>query len=91
MGRNNRLSVRDGLMRSPAEEAGIEPGDLILTYDDVRVFDAFQLRGATSAGRRGESVPIELIRRGRRLRIIVPRGPLGVKLQPERVPPLEGS
>ena len=91
LGRSNRLAVRDVLMRSPAEEAGIEPGDLILTYDDARVFDVFELRGATSAGRRGESVPIEVIRRGRRLRIIVPRGPLGVKLQPERVPPLEGS
>ncbi len=91
LGRSNRLAVRDVLMRSPAEEAGIEPGDLILTYDDARVFDAFELRGATSAGRRGESVPIEVIRRGRRLRIIVPRGPLGVKLRAERVPPLEGS
>ncbi len=91
VGRNNRLSVRDVLMRSPAEEAGIQPGDLILAYDDARVFDVFELRGATSAGRRGESVAIELVRKGRRLRLIVPRGPLGVKLQAERVPPFGGS
>ena len=91
VGRNNRLAIRDVLMRSPAEAAGIERGDHILRYDDARVFDAFELRGATSAGRRGESVPVELLRNGRRVRIIVPRGPLGVKLQAQRVPPFDGS
>ena len=91
VGRNNRLAIRDVLMHSPAEESGMERGDIILRYDDQRVFDPFQLRSATSAGRRGESVPIELLRKGQRLRVTVPRGPLGVKLRAERNPPLAGD
>jgi hypothetical protein len=87
-GENNRVIVGDVLQSSPARRAGLEPGDVVLGYDGRRIFNGAELRGATAEGERGEVVAVEILRDGRPRQIIVPRGPLGVRVQPERQPPL---
>lgn len=86
-GASNRVVVATVMERSPAGEAGIQPGDAIVRYGDARLFDARTLRDATTEGRAGETVPVEISRDGAVLRLFVPRGPLGVRLDESRVKP----
>jgi hypothetical protein len=86
-GEKNRVIVGDILNASPAEESGIESGDVIVSYDGRRVFNTHELQGATTEGERGEPVAIEILRNGQPKRIFVPRGPLGVRMHAERQPP----
>jgi hypothetical protein len=89
-GRRNRVVVDDLLDRSPAQQAGIQPDDVICRYDGSRVFRAGELKGATSEGSAGELVAVEVMREGEHVRIYVPRGPLGVKISQARRLPAEG-
>jgi hypothetical protein len=79
-GRPNRVVVQSVLKRSPAGEAGLRAGDVILGYAGQRVFDGRELRAATRTGRAGETVSVEILRDGAAERVFVPRGPLGVRL-----------
>ncbi|MFQ5513661.1 MAG: PDZ domain-containing protein [Myxococcota bacterium] len=87
-GRKNRIVIRDVLSHSPAEEVGLRPGDVVLRYDDRRIFNPYELQNATTGGRRGESVAVDILRNGQSRRIYVPRGPLGVRMRAERQPPV---
>ncbi|HKJ24451.1 MAG TPA: PDZ domain-containing protein [Myxococcota bacterium] len=86
-GRPNRAVVRDVLGQSPAGAAGLERGDVIWRYDGALVLRPEELQRATAAGRPGELVPIEVIRDGEPVRLFVPRGPLGVRVERERLSP----
>lgn len=86
-GRPNRIVVADVMRGSAASEAGLEPGDLLLRYDDRAVFDADELRTATLVGQRDENVAVEVLRDGRRQRVFLPRGPLGIRLDARSVEP----
>jgi membrane-associated protease RseP (regulator of RpoE activity) len=86
-GQSNRVVVQSVMERSPASDAGIRPGDAILAYDSARLFDASTLRDATTQGRAGESVAVEVTRGSEVLRLFVPRGPLGVRLEETRLKP----
>jgi hypothetical protein len=79
-GRPNRVVVQSVLDGSPAGEAGLRAGDVILGYAGRRVFDGEELRSATTQGRAGESVAVEILRDDTTQRVFVPRGPLGVRL-----------
>jgi len=83
-GRDNRVVVRQVYSESAAERAGLQIGDVILRYDDARVFESRDLRRLTSSGERGRDVPLELLRGGARERLFVQRGPLGVVLGTDR-------
>src|SRR5262245_21588464 len=63
-GRHNRVVVEDLLDGSPAQRAGIQPGDEILSYADQRVFWAPDLKYRTAQGTPGEPVAIDLLRGG---------------------------
>jgi hypothetical protein len=86
-GRPNRIAVTEVLASSAADSAGLLPGDLIVRYDDRPVFSAGELGSATHAGQAGAPVAVELQRGGETLRVFLPRGPLGVKLEPRSVEP----
>ena len=86
-GQSNRVVVQGVMERSPASAAGIRAGDAVLAYDGTRLFDASTLREATTQGRAGETVPVDISRDGERLHLFVPRGPLGVRLQESRLRP----
>jgi hypothetical protein len=80
MGRPNRVRVDDVMLESPAEQAGLQSGDMIVRYGDARVFAPGELVAETRSGTLGETVRLEVIRNGERLEIDVPRGPLGVRI-----------
>ena len=67
--------VLDG---SPGNQAGLQPGDQIVSYDGNRVFNVADLRDQTMLGAQGEDVLIEIDRDGVRMQLSVPRGPVGI-------------
>ena len=88
LGQPNRLRAAKVFDGSPASEAGLMGGDLILRYDDVRMFKTSDLVVAASQGELGAPVTMEILRNDRRLTITVRRGPLGVMLKPGRRAPI---
>ncbi len=86
-GQPNRVRVKEVIARSPASHAGMQPGDVIVSYDGERTFGTRDLQLATAQGRRGDLVRIEVVRDGRPLTLRVERGPLGIILQGSAEPP----
>ena len=85
--RSNRLQGESVMERSPAEQSGLQVGDIIVRYDGNRIFSNRDLRNATSSGEMGESVSL-VIRRGSQIfELELPRGPLGVRLDRTSVQP----
>jgi hypothetical protein len=88
-GHPNRVAVRDVIAGGAAESAGLQPGDVIVRYDDHLVLSATELRDATTQGRVGELVALEVQREGEPApkRVFVPRGPIGINLAPTALQP----
>jgi hypothetical protein len=86
-GRQNRIVVSDLLQGSAAQRSGLQPGDEILSYADRRVFRPTELKQATTEGRPGERVELEVLRDGSRIRVWLPRGPIGIQMRQTRSPP----
>ncbi len=86
-GQGNRVKVASVMMGSPAEVSGMKTGDLILNYDNRRMFNWKELQEATSTGERGEYVNVAVLRNGQLVNLWIPRGPLGVRLSSARVKP----
>jgi hypothetical protein len=88
-GQPNRVVIASVIEESPAQLAGVQAGDIVLDYADSRVFSFTELRDATRVGESGESVLVRVQRKGETLELLVPRGPLGVRLDSERVEPAD--
>lgn len=86
-GEDNRVEIGSIIPGSVADESGLEPGDLVETYGDARVFSFRDLRGATTEGARGELVPVRIRRGDDVVDAWLPRGPLGVRLDRARLDP----
>jgi S1-C subfamily serine protease len=71
---HSAVRVLNILTGGPAASAGIESGDLMLRFDDHWVRGVDDLHRLLIDSRIGQSVPIELLRRGQRLRIQVTPG-----------------
>ena len=54
---------------SPADKAGIEPGDVIISADGNRVEDSGRLRLMISARKPGTTIPLDILRNGERLTV----------------------
>ncbi len=80
-GRPNRVMVRTTLTGGPAQAAGLQPGDAILSYDGSRVFDTRALVTMTQGGSFGTPTAVEVERDGERLVLYIPRGPLGLNMR----------
>jgi hypothetical protein len=63
---------------SPAQSAGLLPGDQITHYDGARVFSTFDLTRQTMEGDPGENVVVNISRGGVPMQVVMPRGPLGI-------------
>ena len=83
----NRVRAVSVMMGSPAEMAGMKDGDMILSYDNRRMFNWNELQAATSLGERGEYVNVTVLRNGQQLNLWIPRGPLGIRLGSVRQKP----
>jgi hypothetical protein len=78
-GRPTEVQVFDVLASSPAERAGLQPGDQIVSYAGTRVFDMRDLNALSREGNPGELVTMEVRRNGQTLQVQVPRGVLGLQ------------
>lgn len=56
-------SVEDG---TPADDAGLEPGDVVLSFAGVKVIDVPQFRRVVAGVAPGDEIEIEILREGRR-------------------------
>jgi hypothetical protein len=88
-GEDNRVRVASVIPGSEAELAGLAPGDIIESYGDGRIFNFTDLRNSTATGERGELVPVVIQRGDLFIEALVPRGPLGVRIEADRLPPNE--
>ena len=86
-GRKNRVLIAEVLGGSPGERAGFQPGDIVMSYDGKRLFKTVGLQRATTQGRLGDSVVVEVLRGGEVLRLYPARGPMGFMLKPTRQMP----
>lgn len=84
---NNRIRIASVMLGSAAEQAGIQSGDVVLSYDNTRMFNWQELKDATSEGQLGEYVSISIYRDGEIYSFSVPRGPLGMELGATRLLP----
>lgn len=87
MGQTNRVLVQSVIDGSPAAVADIRPNDTVLSYGGTRIFSWDELRQATTEGAAGEYVPVTVLRDGTEMELLLPRGPLGVKLDAARQRP----
>lgn len=86
-GHTNRVRVDDVMLDSVAAQAGLQAGDIVLRYGDLRIFRPEDLVNETRAGRAGESIRLEIVRNGARLEVDVPRGPLGLRIAAAQAEP----
>ncbi|MCG8068496.1 MAG: PDZ domain-containing protein [Candidatus Thiodiazotropha taylori] len=86
-GQYNRIRIDSVMMSSAAEQAGFKPGDMIMDYDEQRLFDYTDLQQATTQGTRDEYVSVTVERDGEQMMLWIPRGPMGVRLTNTRIDP----
>lgn len=77
-GQPTSVQITRVLNGSPGSQAGLQPGDQIVSYDGERVFTVNDMRDLTLQGAAGEDIVIEIDREGVRMQLNVPRGPVGI-------------
>ena len=87
----NRVMVTSVLQGSPAQSAGVQPGDVVYSMDGQRVFENDDILKISSQGNAGEAVSVEVLRDGEIVQLYVPRGPLGVNSMPQVADPVTNA
>jgi len=77
--RPTSVGVSSVMQASPAQSAGLQSGDRIVSYDGQRVFNVLDLNAQTMQGTPGQSVLVDIERDGIPMQIVLPRGPLGIR------------
>ena len=77
-GQPTAIRITQVLGGSPANSAGLQAGDELVSYNGERVFNVMDLRNGTMQGQPGEDVVIEIERDGVRMQLTLPRGPIGI-------------
>lgn len=77
-GRSTNIAVSNVIENSPAQIAGIRPGDQIVSYDGKRVFSVYDMTQQTLQGAPGQNVVVDIVRDGTPMQVVLPRGPLGI-------------
>jgi hypothetical protein len=86
-GQNNRVEVSSVMAGSPAESTGFSAGDIILSYDNKKILSWTDIRQATLDGDINSYTNVDVLRDGERITLTVPRGTLGVQLNPLQMDP----
>ena len=76
--RSTNITVSSVIESSPAQSAGLQPGDEIVRYDGERVFNMTDLTQRTMDGAAGQNVIVDIMRNGQPMQIVMPRGPVGI-------------
>jgi len=76
-GRSTSVTVSSVIDSSPAQSAGLQPGDEIVRYDGERVF-SMDLTQQTMDGAAGQNIVVDIMRDGISMQIVMPRGPVGI-------------
>lgn len=76
--RSTNVSVSSVIESSPAQTAGLMPGDEIVRYDGERVFSMNDLTRQTMVGEPGQTVLVDVMRNGNLMQVVMPRGPVGI-------------
>ena len=87
-GQPNRVVVSSVIRGSAAAVAGVQTGDQVFSYGSERVFTPNDVRRGTTSGVKGESVRLVVERNGERHSLVVPRGPLGVRMSGQTAAPV---
>jgi hypothetical protein len=82
-GRSNRARVTDMLSHAPGDDAGFQPGDVILSYGGERVFNGMEIGERSTRRRSDELIPVEVLRNHSTLTLNVRGGPLGLVFAPD--------
>jgi S1-C subfamily serine protease len=77
-GRSTSVTVGTVIESSPAERAGLMPGDRITRYSGERIFGMSELTRQTMEGTPGQQVVVDIVRDGQPMQVVIPRGPLGI-------------
>jgi C-terminal processing protease CtpA/Prc len=77
-GRPTTIGIGNVIPNSPAQEAGLQPGDQIVRYDGVRVFSMMDMAGRIMQNEAEGNVVVDIERNGIPMQLVIPRGPLGV-------------
>ncbi len=77
-GQPTTIGITQVYADSPGSEAGMQPGDRVVSYDGERVYSMTDLRRQTMQGSPGETVVVEVERDGMRIQMSMPRGPIGI-------------
>lgn len=87
IGQPNQVIAESVLESSPAQQAGVQAGDVIVRYDDKYIYTWSDVRAATSSGEAGQQVRLILSRNGEPIDTYITRGPMGVRLSVRREKP----
>lgn len=77
-GRPTSVGVSSVIGSSPAQSAGLRPGDEITSYDGERVFSMTDITTVSMDGVAGQNVVVDIVRDGIPMQMVLPRGPLGI-------------
>lgn len=77
-GRPTSVAVGAVLEASPAQAAGLQAGDRIISYAGTRVFGTGELQTQILQGAPGETVLVDIERDGIPMQVVLPRGPMGI-------------
>lgn len=77
-GQSLHASVGSVLDSSPAQSAGLRPGDQIVSYGGARVYNMYELTQEIMQGLPDERVVVDLLRDGAPMQVVLPRGPIGI-------------
>ena len=87
----NRVRLSAVLPGSVAERAGLQAGDLLLSYDGHTVHSVNDVLRLATEGNEGENVEVVALRGNDRQQFSVPRGPLGFRGESASVNPAQGA
>ena len=86
-GRSNRLVVNEVYKGSPAENIGLLPGDMVISWDNQRVYSSRDLMSIATNNKSNDSVRLRIERDGSQFELYIPWGPLGITSRRARVDP----